>query len=105
MDVVIGIHVHGLASAASGYHRVLEENRKLYNQVQDLKGNIRVYCRVRPGRLDFQSVVENIEERTITINTPPKYGKGCRSFNFNKVFGPSATQGWCILLLVARILH
>jgi hypothetical protein len=27
-----------LAHAASGYHKVLEENRKLYNQVQDLKG-------------------------------------------------------------------
>jgi hypothetical protein len=33
------MHIHGLAHAASGYHRVLEENRKLYNQVQDLKGN------------------------------------------------------------------
>ncbi|MFS7942320.1 putative minus-end-directed kinesin ATPase [Helianthus anomalus] len=88
----LGLHVHGLATAASGYHRVLEENRKLYNQVQDLKGNIRVYCRVRPGRSDFQSVVDNIEEGTISINTPVKYGKGCRSFNFNKVFGPSATQ-------------
>ncbi|KAL8191994.1 hypothetical protein R6Q57_028115 [Mikania cordata] len=88
----LGLHFHGLANAASGYHRVLEENRKLYNQVQDLKGNIRVYCRVRPGRLNVQSVVDNIEEGTITINTPAKYGKGCRSFNFNKVFGPSATQ-------------
>ncbi|XP_071687055.1 kinesin-like protein KIN-14I [Rutidosis leptorrhynchoides] len=88
----LGLHVHGLASAASGYHRVLEENRKLYNQVQDLKGNIRVYCRVRPGRLDLKSVVNTIEEGMITINTPAKYGKGCRSFNFNKVFGPSATQ-------------
>ncbi|KAL4572145.1 hypothetical protein LXL04_018914 [Taraxacum kok-saghyz] len=91
----LGLHIHGLASAASGYHRVLEENRKLYNQVQDLKGNIRVYCRVRPslgGRSDFKSVVDSIEEGTITINTPAKYGKGCRSFNFNKVFGPSATQ-------------
>ncbi|KAL8207931.1 hypothetical protein R6Q57_007343 [Mikania cordata] len=116
----LGLHVHGLTTAASGYHRVLEENRKLYNQVQDLKGdinsllydpllnvtklvsrdlafslwtgNIRVYCRVRPGRLDIQSVVDCIEEGTITLNTPAKYGKGCRSFNFNKVFGPSATQ-------------
>lgn len=34
-----GMHIHGLAHAASGYHRVLKENRKLYNQVQDLKGN------------------------------------------------------------------
>ncbi|PWA61737.1 kinesin-4 [Artemisia annua] len=92
----LGQHVLGLAHAASGYHRVLEENRKLYNQVQDLKGNIRVYCRVRPfiGRQsNFTSTVDSIEEGTISINTPSKYGKGRRSFNFNKVFGPSATQG------------
>ncbi|KAI3668302.1 hypothetical protein L6452_43379 [Arctium lappa] len=36
----LGQHVLGLAHAASGYHRVLEENRKLYNQVQDLKGEV-----------------------------------------------------------------
>ncbi|KAD3338160.1 hypothetical protein E3N88_33681 [Mikania micrantha] len=91
----LGKHIFSLAHAASGYHRVLEENRKLYNQVQDLKGNIRVYCRVRPflGRQsNATNTVECIEEGTITINTPPKYGKGHRTFNFNKVFGPSATQ-------------
>ncbi|GMQ00239.1 hypothetical protein CsSME_00047413 [Camellia sinensis var. sinensis] len=91
----VGLHIHGLAYAASGYHKVLEENRKLYNQVQDLKGSIRVYCRVRPflgGQSKYLSTVEHIEEGTITIITPSKYGKGHRSFNFNKVFGPSATQ-------------
>ncbi|KAL0389673.1 UNVERIFIED_CONTAM: Kinesin-like protein KIN-14I [Sesamum calycinum] len=36
----LGLHIHGLAHAASGYHRVLEENRKLYNQVQDLKEEV-----------------------------------------------------------------
>ncbi|KAJ4850345.1 Kinesin-like protein KIN-14I, partial [Turnera subulata] len=36
----LGMHVHGLARAASSYHKVLEENRKLYNQVQDLKGEL-----------------------------------------------------------------
>ena len=30
------------------YREMSEENRRLYNQVQDLKGNIRVFCRVRP---------------------------------------------------------
>ncbi|XP_054786853.1 kinesin-like protein KIN-14I [Prosopis cineraria] len=91
----LGMHINGLAHAASGYHRVLEENRKLYNQVQDLKGSIRVYCRVRPflpGQSSFSSTVENIEDGTITINVSSKNGKGRRSFNFNKVFGPSATQ-------------
>lgn len=37
---LIGKHLHSLAYAASGYQRVLEENRKLYNQVQDLRGEI-----------------------------------------------------------------
>ncbi|KAL9662880.1 hypothetical protein QQ045_027715 [Rhodiola kirilowii] len=93
---ILGKHVHSLAHAASGYQRVLEENRKLYNQVQDLKGNIRVYCRVRPftgGQSNSQSVVGHIEEGNISVITPLKYSKeGKKSFRFNKVFGPSATQ-------------
>lgn len=40
ISCIIGMHINGLAHAASGYRRVLEENRKLYNQVQDLKGDI-----------------------------------------------------------------
>ncbi|KAF5462449.1 hypothetical protein F2P56_018455 [Juglans regia] len=90
----LGMHIHGLAHAASGFHRVLEENRKLYNQVQDLKGSIRVYCRVRPflsGQSNHFSIVDYTEDEIITISTPLKHGKG-RSFSFNKVFGPSATQ-------------
>ncbi|RVW97927.1 Kinesin-like protein KIN-14Q [Vitis vinifera] len=91
-----GNHLHGLVHAASGYRRVLEENRKLYNQLQDLKGSIRVYCRVRPfldGQPKCLSSVDQIEEGSISIITPSKYGEeGRKSFNFNKVFGPSATQ-------------
>ncbi|CAD6267589.1 unnamed protein product [Miscanthus lutarioriparius] len=92
----LGKHLYTLSDAASGYHKVLEENRKLYNQIQDLKGNIRVYCRVRPflpGQISSLSSVAGMEERTITIMTPTKYGKdGSKSFTFNKVFGPAATQ-------------
>ncbi|CAA0843301.1 P-loop nucleoside triphosphate hydrolases superfamily protein with CH (Calponin Homology) domain [Striga hermonthica] len=91
----IGLHIHGLAHAASGYHRVMEENCRLYNQVQDLKGNIRVYCRVRPflpGQYNHLSTVDHIEDGTISISTLAKNGKGRKSFNFNKVFGPCATQ-------------
>ncbi|XP_028770837.1 kinesin-like protein KIN-14I [Neltuma alba] len=87
-------HLQGLASAASAYHRVVEENRKFYNQLQDLKGNIRVYCRVRPllsGQSNQVSTVSNIEEGSVSVNTtPPK--KGQKIFSFHRVFGPSATQ-------------
>ncbi|KAK3139956.1 hypothetical protein QOZ80_5AG0393240 [Eleusine coracana subsp. coracana] len=92
----LGEQLYTLSNAASGYHKVLEENRKLYNQIQDLKGNIRVYCRVRPflpGQICSSSAVAGMEERTITIITPTKYGKdGTKSFTFNKCFGPTATQ-------------
>ncbi|KAL6902279.1 hypothetical protein ACP4OV_005155 [Aristida adscensionis] len=92
---ILGRHLFSLAHAASGYHKVLEENRRLYNQVQDLKGSIRVYCRVRPflpGQVS-SSTVGSIDEGNITIVTPSKSGKeGRKTFSFNKVFGPSATQ-------------
>ncbi|KAM0899157.1 hypothetical protein ACQ4PT_021459 [Festuca glaucescens] len=92
---VLGRHLFSLAHAASGYHKVLEENRKLYNQVQDLKGSIRVYCRIRPflpGQVS-SSTVGCIDDGNITIITPSKSGKeGRKSFSFNKVFGPSSTQ-------------
>ncbi|KAJ3681342.1 hypothetical protein LUZ60_015831 [Juncus effusus] len=90
----IGKHLFVVSHAASGYHKVLEENRKLYNQVQDLKGNIRVYCRVRPFLAgQGLSAVANYDDGQITITTPSKYGKeGRKSFSFNKVFGPSSSQ-------------
>lgn len=33
-----GIQINDMSTKALGYHRVVEENRKLYNMVQDLKG-------------------------------------------------------------------
>lgn len=36
----IGSKFKGLADVAQNYHAVLNENRRLYNEVQDLKGNI-----------------------------------------------------------------
>ena len=46
------------------------------------------------GQANSLTSVAGMEERTITIITPTKYGKdGSKSFTFNKVFGPAATQG------------
>ncbi|KAJ4839685.1 hypothetical protein Tsubulata_041115 [Turnera subulata] len=91
-------HINSLEVASSSYQNVLEENRQLYNQVQDLKGTIRVYCRVRPflpGQSNGQSTVDYIGENgNIMIVNPLKRGKEARKvFSFNKVFGTSVTQG------------
>jgi kinesin family protein C2/C3 len=81
----------------NAYHKLLEENRKLYNQVQDLKGSIRVYCRVKPfpkTQSDQRSTVDHIGENgEIMIANPQKQGKdGRKIFTFNKIFGPHASQ-------------
>ncbi|KAJ6887430.1 kinesin-like protein KIN-14F [Populus alba x Populus x berolinensis] len=90
-------HIRDLEVASSSCHQVLEENRQLYNQVQDLKGTIRVYCRVRPflrGQSNGQSTVDYIGENgNIMIVNPLKNGKEARKvFSFNKVFGTNVTQ-------------
>ncbi|VVB04903.1 unnamed protein product [Arabis nemorensis] len=90
-------HVKAMEVTSSSYHKVLEENRLLYNEVQDLKGTIRVYCRVRPflpGQKDVQSTVDYIGENgNIMIVNPFKQEKDARKvFAFNKVFGQNVSQ-------------
>ncbi|CAL9087099.1 unnamed protein product [Musa textilis] len=86
-----------LTDAVENYHAVLAENRRLYNEIQELKGNIRVYCRIRPflpGENRKQSTIDYIGENgELLIVNPSKPGKdGQRVFKFNKVFGSTATQ-------------
>ncbi|CAK7342632.1 unnamed protein product [Dovyalis caffra] len=91
----LGIQVQEMSTAALGYHRVLKENRNLYNMVQDLKGNIRVYCRIRPAFSDRASYVIDYvgEDGSLVILDPQKpQMDGKKVFQFNRVFGPTATQ-------------
>ncbi|PQQ01238.1 hypothetical protein Pyn_09717 [Prunus yedoensis var. nudiflora] len=91
----LGTQVQELSTAALGYHRVVKENQKLYNMVQDLKGNIRVYCRIRPS---FSSESKNVikfigEDGSVVILDPAKPQKdGRKDFQFNRVFGPTSSQ-------------
>ncbi|PIA58345.1 hypothetical protein AQUCO_00500341v1, partial [Aquilegia coerulea] len=90
-------HIKSLEVESSSYHKLLEENRLLYNTVQDLKGTIRVFCRVRPflpGQTDGLSTIDYIGENgNIMIVNPHKHGKDARKvFTFNKVFGANVTQ-------------
>ncbi|KAL8138928.1 hypothetical protein V2J09_004929 [Rumex salicifolius] len=93
----LGMNLKELVDAAENYHMVLSENRKLYNEVQDLKGNIRVYCRIRPflrGQSAKQTTIEYIGENgELVVTNPSKQGKDNRRlFKFNKVFGQAASQ-------------
>jgi kinesin family protein C2/C3 len=86
-----------LSNAAENYHAVLTENRKLFNELQELKGNIRVFCRVRPflpAQGAANTVVEYVgEDGELVVTNPTRPGKdGLRQFKFNKVYSPTASQ-------------
>ncbi|KAI0491579.1 hypothetical protein KFK09_025839 [Dendrobium nobile] len=98
----MGVRLKGLADAAENYHTVLAENRKLYNEVQELKGNIRVYCRIRPflrGQNSKLTTIDYIGENgELVLVNPSRQGKDShRMFKFNKVFGPTASQAQVFL--------
>ncbi|KAG6672865.1 hypothetical protein I3842_16G080100 [Carya illinoinensis] len=93
----LGVKLKVLADAAENYSVVLAENRKMFNEIQDLKGNIRVYCRIRPffpGQKEKRTTIEYIGENgELVVANRSKPGKeGHRLFKFNKIFGPDATQ-------------
>ncbi|KAG9144869.1 hypothetical protein Leryth_026117 [Lithospermum erythrorhizon] len=94
----LGEHIRELQDASQRYYDVLGENRKLHNELQELKGNIRVYCRIRPflpGLKEKNSTIEYIgDDGELVVVNPAKPGKeGRRLFKFNKVYGQPSTQG------------
>ncbi|RCV04771.1 hypothetical protein SETIT_1G027900v2 [Setaria italica] len=93
----LGQNLKVVTNAAEKYHAALADNRKLFNEIQELKGNIRVYCRIRPFRPwedEKSTSVEYIGENgELVLSNPTKKGKeGGKNFTFNKVFGPTTTQ-------------
>ncbi|KAJ3815998.1 P-loop containing nucleoside triphosphate hydrolase protein [Lentinula aff. lateritia] len=70
--------------------------RKLHNMVQELKGNIRVFCRVRPLKADI-SFPDRRDHREINIWSSSESATGQErkesyQFMFDKVFEPECTQ-------------
>ncbi|CAK1581821.1 unnamed protein product [Parnassius mnemosyne] len=78
-----------------------KDQRDLRNTVQDLKGNIRVYCRVRPPLESEASkplfnlnVLDacSIEVEKIELLSSARKGKSQHSFTFDGIFTPHSSQ-------------
>lgn len=84
-----------LKEARESVNREGTERRRLHNLVQELRGNIRVYVRVKPLTPDeagtgMQPVLRcSPEGSRIECNA----GTSTKAFDFDGVFGPRSSQG------------
>eukprot|EP00658_Telonema_sp_P-2_P039363 TRINITY_DN28166_c0_g1_i1.p1 TRINITY_DN28166_c0_g1~~TRINITY_DN28166_c0_g1_i1.p1 ORF type:complete len:420 (+),score=96.10 TRINITY_DN28166_c0_g1_i1:510-1769(+) len=75
------------------YKKEVRLRKQYYNTIQDLKGNIRVYCRVRP-----MSDKELKDGHTIAVDCPAtdelviQDERGKKTYEFDSVFSPETTQ-------------
>ncbi|KAJ4369428.1 kinesin-like nuclear fusion protein [Didymella sp. IMI 355093] len=94
-----------IEAAEQAHEKLRQEEtlrRKLFNQVQELKGNIRVMCRVRPAhasesdpaKISFPDV--DTDSKEVAIQGPEKTsatGKDITAayqYSFDRVFGPKS---------------
>ncbi|KAH0460622.1 hypothetical protein IEQ34_011285 [Dendrobium chrysotoxum] len=74
---------------------LLDEKRRLFNELLTNKGNIKVFCRVRPPFEDEgPSVVEFPDDFTIRIDTgDDSFTNSKKDYEFDRVYGPHIGQG------------
>lgn len=94
-----------------------DTRRKLSNTIQDLKGNIRVYCRVRPGKPEeydeaTQFSYARTDDTLLDISSSQNSQlSGCKgapekkyTFKFDKVLSPETSQE-SLFSEITQILH
>jgi len=91
------------AAADRRFKREARERRRVFNQLQEMRGNIRVFCRVRPilsKEAGAQPVVATEDDTGIVVTEEPIAGDrpddapapAGKRFEFDRVFGAKSTQ-------------
>ncbi|EEA07213.1 kinesin motor domain-containing protein [Cryptosporidium muris RN66] len=73
------------------------ERKKLFNMVQEIRGNIRVFCRIRPllPSENKDSCIQydiSEDDSTITIKNNGNRGSSISAFSFDRIFLPKCSQ-------------
>jgi hypothetical protein len=88
---------------AASYAKEVRARKDLFNLVQELKGNIRVYCRVRPPndreKADptTREAISFPEDNTMVIANEER--KASHTFDFEHIFRPVTPHHSSIIIL------
>ena len=80
-----------LEIAVEKYKKEERRRRELYNQLMELKGNIRVYCRLKPCSSDETNECISLDDDMTMLIKDPNAGKQTL-YEFDKCFGEGASQ-------------
>lgn len=83
---------HGVEDVMMRYKKELKLRRELFNQLQELKGNIRVYVRVRPILSSDGPTVPAVSCDVSEVQVIDPTTKKSHRFEFERTFGPESTQ-------------
>lgn len=75
----------------ANWEKEFNQRRKLFNTIQELKGNIRVFCRARPLKVAMNKD-GSPAERCVSLRQDGTVEIDSKTFEFAHVFGPNATQ-------------
>ncbi|KAL5992670.1 Kinesin-like protein KIN-14L [Asimina triloba] len=86
---------HAAIEAEARISPLINEKKKLFNDLLTAKGNIKVFCRARPlFDVEGSSIVEFPDDFTIRVNTGADYVTNPKKdFEFDRVYGPHVGQG------------
>ena len=75
-----------------------EKRKVLHNNLEDLKGRIRVYVRVRPlssseMKANYANVLTKEDDRTCVMSSDAAIASDVRDWEFDKIFSGSAHDG------------
>jgi Pyruvate/2-oxoacid:ferredoxin oxidoreductase delta subunit len=75
------------------YKEEVKKRKKLHNQIEDIKGKVRVFARARPMSKDeikkkCKFITTFPDEMSIQVQTK----NGPKAYNFDSCFGPNSTQ-------------
>ena len=93
-----GNMAHEVQEAKRKYHKELAERKRLHNLVQELRGNIRVYCRVRPvSRRELENGGDEGCRQCVQfpedgLSVEVRSAKKEKTFEYDQVFACDSTQ-------------